>query len=278
MDLVKVEGITKWPTPTTVKQVGSFLGFCNFYCAFIPKFSDIARPLNDLTRKNYQWRWEMQQQNVFDELKCACSREPVLRTPDWNKPFIMETDASGYALGVVITQEHKDGIHPIAFHSRSLLDAEKNYDAHDKEMLGIIYGLKMGRKFFLGAQEPVQIRTNHKNLQYFREPQKLIGRQARWIMLMQDYNYMFEYIPGETNVVADLLSRRQDLNEGVSAEKQIMLPDSLFHICKISPRVDDNDSLLTRKIFLKDDITLRQQALREIHDSPTGGHPGIANM
>ena len=138
MDLVKVEGITKWPTPTTVKQVGSFLGFCNFYCAFIPKFSDIARPLNDLTRKNYQWRWEMQQQNVFDELKCACSREPVLRTPDWNKPFIMETDASGYALGVVITQEHKDGIHPIAFHSQSLLDAEKNYDAYNKEMCYVL--------------------------------------------------------------------------------------------------------------------------------------------
>jgi hypothetical protein len=64
---------------------------------------------------------------------------------------------------------------------------------------------------------------------------------------MQDYNYMFEYILGETNVVADLLSRRQDLNEGVSTEKQIMLPDSLFHICKISPHVDNNNSLLTRK-------------------------------
>jgi len=69
----------------------------------------------------------------------------------------METDASGYALGVVIAQEHKDGIHPIAFHLRSLLDAEKNYDAHNKEMLGVIYGLKMGRKFLLGTQEPVQI-------------------------------------------------------------------------------------------------------------------------
>jgi hypothetical protein len=81
----------------------------------------------------------------------------------------METDTSGYALGVVIAQEREDGIHPIAFHSWSLLDVEKNYDAYDKEMLGIIYGLKMGRKFFLGAQKPVQIRTNHKNLQYFRE-------------------------------------------------------------------------------------------------------------
>jgi hypothetical protein len=110
---------------------------------------------------------------VFEKLKCICVKEPVLHASNWNKLFIMETDASGYALGVVITQKHKDGIHPIAFHSRSLLDAEKNYDAHNKEMLGVIYGLKMRRKFFLGAQEPVWIQTDHKNLQYFREPQKL---------------------------------------------------------------------------------------------------------
>jgi hypothetical protein len=135
--------------------VRSFLGFCNFYCAFIPKFSDIARPLNDLTKKNYQWRWETNQQDAFEELKHICTKEPVLYTPNWNKPFIIETDASGYTLGVVIAQEHKDGIHPIAFHSRSLLDAEKNYDAHNKEMLGIIYGLKIRRKFFLGTQELV---------------------------------------------------------------------------------------------------------------------------
>jgi hypothetical protein len=157
MDPVKVEGITKWPIPTMVKQVRSFLGFCNFYRTFILKFSDIAQPLNDLTRKNYQWHWETEQQNAFEELKCACSIEPVLHALDWNKPFIMETDASGYALEVVIAQEYKDGIHPIAFHSRLLLDAEKNYDAHNKEMLGVIYGLKMGRKFLLGTQEPVQI-------------------------------------------------------------------------------------------------------------------------
>jgi len=207
MDPIKVEGITKWLIPTTVKQVRSFLGFCNFYCTFISKFSDIARPLNDLMKKNYQWCWEISQQNVFKELKCICAKELVLHAPDWNKPFIMETDASGYALGVVITQEYEDGIHPIAFHSRSLLDAKKNYDAHDKEMLGIIYGLKMGRKFFLGAQELVQIWTNHKNLQYFREPQKLTGQQARWVTFMQDYNFTFEYIHGETNIIADLLSQ-----------------------------------------------------------------------
>jgi hypothetical protein len=98
---------------------------------------------------------------------------------------------------------------------------------------------------------------------------------------MQDYNFTFEYIPGEMNIIADLLSQRQDLNEGVSTEKQIMLPDSLFHIHKISPHTDNNydplDSLLTRKIYLKDNVDERRSALREIHDSPAGGHSSIAN-
>ncbi len=146
-------------------------------------------------------------------------------------------------------------------------------------MLGVIYSLKMGRKFFLGIQEPVWIQTNHKNLQYFCEPQKLTERQARWVMIMQDHNYVLEYISGETNEVTDVLSCHEDLNRGVSTEKQILLPDSLFQIRKILSHTDDNDdSLFICKIYLKDDLEERQQALHEIYDSPAGGHPGIANM
>ncbi len=127
-------------------------------------------------------------------------------------------------------------------------------------------------------QEPVQIQTDHKNLQYFCEPQKLTGRQARWVTMMQDYNYVLEYIPGETNKVADMLSHCKDLNGGVSAEKQILLPNSLFQIRRTLSHADNkNDSLFARKLFLKDDLEERRQALREIHDSQAGGHPGIAN-
>jgi hypothetical protein len=97
---------------------------------------------------------------------------------------------------------------------------------------------------------------------------------------MQDYNFTFKYIPRETNIIADLLSRRQDLNEGVSTEKQIMLPNSFFHIRKISPHANNNDlfdSLLTWKIYLKDDLDEQHSALQEIYDSPARGHPSIAN-
>jgi len=105
MDPVKVQGIANWPTPLTIKDVRSFLGFCNFYRVFIKNFSDIACPLNDLTRKNEQFIWTDERNNAFLELKKACSNYPVLRTPDWTKQFIMETDASGYALGVTIQDQ-----------------------------------------------------------------------------------------------------------------------------------------------------------------------------
>jgi len=144
MDPVKVQGIADWPTPLTVKDMQSFLGFCNFYRAFIKNFSDIACSLNDLMRKNKQFIWTDECNHAFLELKRICSSYPVLHTPDWTKQFVMETDASGYALGVVIAQEFEDGIHPIAFHSRSLLPTEKNYDTHDKELAGVIFRFKCG--------------------------------------------------------------------------------------------------------------------------------------
>jgi len=85
-------------------------------------------------------------------------------------------------------QEFNDGIHPISFNSQSLLPAKKNYDAHNKELAGMIFGFKCGRQYFLGTQHPICIRTDHKNLQYFKEPQKITGRQARWMEFLQDFD------------------------------------------------------------------------------------------
>jgi RNase H-like domain found in reverse transcriptase len=117
MDPIKVKEITDWPTPVTVKEVCSFLGFCNFYCAFISHFSDIACPLNNLTCKNQQWMWSAREQTAFDQLKQVCTESPVLRALDWTQHFILETDTSGFTLGAVIAQDFDDGIHLIVFYS-----------------------------------------------------------------------------------------------------------------------------------------------------------------
>jgi hypothetical protein len=175
-------------------------------------------------------------------LKTSCTTHPVLRIPDWNRQFILDTDASGYALGVVISQEHDDGLYPVAFHSHSLLLAEVNYDTHNKELLGVVFGFKCGCPLFLGAKHPIHVHTDHKNLQYFREPQKVMGQQAWWIQFLQDFDYTLEHVPGTSNTIVDLLSQRSDLNKGVNSNSpHVLLPDTLFS---------------ARKIHLEDDPTL----------------------
>ena len=267
MDPIKVEGIAKWPTPTMVKDIHSFLGFCNFYRSFIANFSAVARPLNDLTKKLHQWTWGADEQASFDTLKDLCSSYPILRSPDWTKQFFMDMDASDFALGVVISQEFSDGRHPIAFHSHTLLPTEKNYNVHDKEMTAIVYGFKCGHPYFLGANHPIMVRTDHKNLQYFCQPQKITGRQARWMEFLQDFDYHLDHIPSRENTVADLLSCRKDLNEGVNTSTRILLPLSLF--------IRRNTNI--KKIYLADDQEKQHEVLQELHSSPAAGHPGIAN-
>ena len=252
MDLVKVQDITQWLTPSCIKDVRSFLSFCNFYRAFISDFSNIARPLNNLTCKNRQWDWSADCKKAFQDLKQVCASKLVLKTPNWSKLFVMHTDTSRYVLGVVIMQEHEDGMYPIAFHSRSLLPMEKNYDVHDKELARVVFGFKCGCPLFLGPQHPVHVLTDHKNLQYFRKLQKVTGRQARWIEFLQDFDYMLEHIAGTTNTVADLLSHRKDLNKGVDSDLPCtLLPDHLFSPSPPLPPAPD--ALSINKTFVEDD-------------------------
>ena len=125
MDPVKVKGIRDWPTPNLIKDIRSFLGFCNFYRPFIKGFSTIARPLNELTRKNTEWKWETPQQQAFTTLKQRVTSEPILTHPDPDKQYTLEVDASGFALGAVLSQRGNDGkLHPISYYSRMLTEAE----------------------------------------------------------------------------------------------------------------------------------------------------------
>jgi RNase H-like domain found in reverse transcriptase len=149
------------------------------------------------------------------------------------------------ALGAVISQEFTDGIHPIGFYSCSLQPAEKNYDIHDKELAAIVFGFKCGRPFFLGVQHTIEVHTDHKNLQYFHEPQKVTGRQACWITFLQDFMYTLTHVPGHENTIADLLSHCTNLNKGVNTDQPcVLLPPTLFS------DIYNTNPLMNWKIFL----------------------------
>jgi hypothetical protein len=171
MDPVKVAGIRNWPTPTSVKEVRSFHGFCNFYRPFIAGFAALARPLNKLTKKDTPFTWTPECQKAFDALKERVTDEPVLTHPDLTKQFELEVDASGYAVGAVLLQRQVDNKrHPISYYSATLTAAERNYNIYDLELLAIVKALRNWRPFLAGSPHKVKIFSDHLNLQYWRDP------------------------------------------------------------------------------------------------------------
>ena len=172
MDASKLNSILEWPTPTNIKDLQSFLGLCNYYRKFIKNFAKIMEPLRNLLKKNVTFIWDESKDEAFNKLKSAFKDNEFLIFPDPEKEFILETDASDYAVGCVQSQIYdKDKLlHPIAFHSRALNKNEINYTIYDKELLAIIVAFETWRHHLEGAKYPVRIITDHKNLLYFRKP------------------------------------------------------------------------------------------------------------
>ena len=208
MDPVKVKGIADWPTPSKVKDVRSFLGFANFYRRFIPGYSNIARPLIDLTKKNTPWEWSSKCETAFTVLKKIFCMQPVLKMPDPSAPFSIATDASKHATGGVLMQQDTNGDwKPCAFLSQSLNPAERNYDIYDRELLAVIRALKEWRHYLHGSPYPVKVQTDHKNLTYFKQPQNLNRRQACWLLDLSDFDLELHHVLGKDLGAPDTLSR-----------------------------------------------------------------------
>ncbi|PIL23032.1 hypothetical protein GSI_14339 [Ganoderma sinense ZZ0214-1] len=208
MDPVKVKAVTSWPTPKNLRDVRGFLGFANFYRRFIQDFAKRARPLNDLTKKDTPWTWGTAQRLAFQSLKDAFTQEPVLTTWAPLRPTRIEVDASGFAMGGVLLQKLEDGLwHPVAYRSQSMVEAERNYEIYDREMLGIIRALEDWRHYLEGLPEPFNIITDHRNLEYWQTAQNLTRRQARWSLYLSRFNFHLAHKPGAANTQADPLSR-----------------------------------------------------------------------
>ena len=208
----KIKTIQDWPEPRKVKDVQSFLGFANFYRRFIYNYSSIVIPLTRLTRKSVPWNFSEDCRSAFRDLKKAFTTAPVLTHWMPDKQIVVETDASDYALAAILSIYTSDGeLHPMGFHSRTFNSSELNYDTHDKELLAIWAAFKMWRQYLEGSAFPIDVVTDHKNLEYFSTTKLLSRRQARWSEYLSRFNLVIRFRPGRLGTKPDALTRRWDV-------------------------------------------------------------------
>lgn len=217
MDPKKIDTITQWKEPRCVKDVQAFLGFANFYRKFISGYSRIAAPLTNLTHTEqkkdfvYPWAKDGPEQQAFTSLKEAFTTAPVLTHFDPDKKTWLETDASNYVVAAVLSQENEDGVlKPVAFLSKKMSPAECNYDIYDKELMAIVRAFEEWHPELAGSpvEDPIQVISDHKNLQYFMTSKQLNSRQARWAEFLSEFNFRITYRPGKQSTKPDSLTRR----------------------------------------------------------------------
>ena len=204
----KVEAIRAIPEPHTKKLLRSFLGMCGFYRMYIPNFSEIARPLTDLTknRQSNHLRFDEVQRAAFLSLKKQLCESTVLYSPDPDQPYIIRTDASDYAVGATLAQVDKGGQErPIAFAAAKLSDVQTRWSTIEKEAYAVVFALRKFDVNVFGCK--INLFTDHNPLQYLIACAPNSAKLTRWALSLSRYDITVRHIAGKDNVSADCLSR-----------------------------------------------------------------------
>lgn len=287
VDPDKIKTIQQWPVPTNVKQVRSFLGFTGYYRRFIKHYASIAGPLTDLLRKD-AFNWTDTQVQAFEQLKDLLSSTPILRLPDFSKPFIIETDASGTGIGAVLSQDK----HPLAYFSKKLCPRMQQASTYHREMYAITQAIAKWRQYLLGQR--FTIITDQQSLKSLQDQVIQTPEQQKWLSKLLGFDFEIVYRPGTLNGAADALSR---LSSSQLFAISAPVPTLLQEIHSLATSDPDLTALVQRYISdplnlpdhsLKDGLLcfkgrlmvpnngdLRQQLLIEFHSSAFGGHSGV---
>ena len=291
-DHKKVEAIKKWSRPTSQKGVRSFLGLANYYRRFIKNFSKIAKPMSDLLKKNLTLEWTELCEQAFKELKEKLSSPPVLKFPEFEKPFEVHTDASDFAIGGVLMQEGR----PIAFESKKLDGTQINWPTHEKEMFAVVHCLKTWQHY-LGLHK-TKVFTDNVSLKYFETQAKVTPKQLRWYDTLVLMNVELIHKPGRENVVPDALSRKDEHRPSITQVLRVIYagegdlakrireaymkdPEAQKFLselrCGKKPkgiRLHQGMIKFKRERVYVPKGKLRLSVLKEEHDNPLAGHRG----
>jgi hypothetical protein len=199
VDPKKIEAMQDWPHPKTLKSLRGFLGLIGYYRKFVKNYGKIAAPLTALLKK-ISFTWTPVTAQAFQTLKMAMCTTPVLALSDFTKTFVLECDASGKGIGVVLMQEGR----PLAFTSKKILERNLGKSIYEKEMLAILHVVDLWRPYLLGQW--FQIKTDHQSLKYFLEQRISSLEQQKWVTKLFGYDYEIIYNKGKDNVVVDALS------------------------------------------------------------------------
>ncbi|CAN6687821.1 unnamed protein product [Malus baccata var. baccata] len=236
VDKSKIDLVRYLPSPTSVREVRSFLGHAGFYRRFIKDFSKISQPLCRLLQKDVTFKFDDECEKAFNHLKEKLTLAPIIVPPDWSLHFELMCDASDYALGAVLGQMRDKKPHVIYYASRTLNDAQLNYSTTEKELLAVVFALDKFRSYLLGTK--VIIYTDHAALKHLLTKKEAKPRLIRWMLLLQEFDVEIWDKKGSENVVADHLSRMVHEEEANAVPIPETFPDEQLMSIKTSGRAE----------------------------------------
>ena len=268
-DPAKTAVVHAFPMPTCVKDLQSFLGLVGYYRRFIPGLATTAYPLYRLFKKGAEWKWEAAHDAAVQALKLALTSPPLVRLPDFDRPFILCTDASDTGLGAVLSQLDDDKVeHPVYYASRTLVNGEPNYTVTERECLAVKWSCDLFRPYLLGR--PFSVFTDHAALVWLARSRDTKSRLTRWVLELQEFDMTIRSRPGTENANADALSRLPallDANQPMVHYVRMITTRSQTHSLPVSRRSRqrlDADLVLDERAYDVDEA-LRQSMLQPPH-------------
>ncbi|KAG2980721.1 hypothetical protein PC118_g11019 [Phytophthora cactorum] len=268
-DPEKVSSICAWPTPQNPTELRQWLGLANYLQKYTKNYAGLIQPLSSLLKKDATWSWTSAHQAAFDSVKKSLAEAPILALPNASKPFRVVCDASDFAIGCALMQFDDEGRERVvSYQSWQMKPVERNYPAHDKELLAMRYALIKFRVYLLG-EKTFAVYTDHALLRTAMKSPHLSQRMASWLSFFSEYNFVVHYKPSKNNILADALSRRPDYDPRDSLGRQASIEDDDEDNCATCQASGLNLTSVSPEMSLRDEIRAAYE-----HDTTYSGIRG----